>query len=248
MIKVLTIDSECNSAQKLGFETYVYNYDRIEKYDNDIVIRWGNSSSFYDKDGKIKEFKNVLNKGENIRLNCEKNKSLKKISEVVKTPKIYYGNVPKNKLVVYRNVWHSNGDGFKVEKGPFKIKTKHYATQWIKTNKEYRVWYCKNNGGQFIMARRVTYNKQRLKEKYPCRSKYCYIFFKKVPNNLKKQVKLAFDKLNLEFGATDILYKNGKYYFLETNTSPTIDSPEIENFYKNNLPKLVKEKFPVIEI
>ena len=248
MIKLLTIDSERNSAQKLGFETYIYNYDRIEKFDNDIMIRWGNSSLFYDKDGKVKEFKNVLNKGKNIRLNCEKNKSLKKISEVVRTPKIYYGTVPKNKLAVYRSIWHSSGNGFKVNKGPFKIDKEHYATQWIKTNKEFRVWYCKNNGGQFLMARRVTYNKQRLKEKFKCRSKWCYSFFKKTPKKLKEQVKLSFDKLGLEFGATDILYKNEKYYFLEINTSASIDSPEIENFYKENLVKLAKEKFPHIQI
>ena len=244
MIKLLTIDSERNSAQKLGFETHVYNYDRIEKYDNDIIIRWGNSSLFYDKDGKLKEFKNVLNRGENIRLNCEKNKSLQKLSGVVKTPKIYYEEVSKNRLVVYRSIWHSNGKGFKVEKGPFKIKKEYYATQWIKTDKEFRVFYCNNNGGQFLLCRRITYRKDRLKERYKCRSKWGYSFFKKVPEKLKKQVKLAFDRIKLDIGAADILYKDKRYYFLEINSSPTVDSDQIENFYKENLVKLAKEKFP----
>ncbi|MEK6884107.1 MAG: hypothetical protein AABY22_31045, partial [Nanoarchaeota archaeon] len=63
MINILTIDSEFKSAQKLGFETTCSFDKKAEEFDNDIIIRWGNSVLMPSNDGKEKDFKNVLNQG-----------------------------------------------------------------------------------------------------------------------------------------------------------------------------------------
>ena len=55
-IKVFTIDSEYQSACRLGYPTFTFLGDVLHKYDDDIIIRWGNSSHVYDKNGKLSDF------------------------------------------------------------------------------------------------------------------------------------------------------------------------------------------------
>ncbi len=245
MITVYTINSELESAKKLGFETTTCLYGSTDSFNDRLIIRWGNSYLNNDsKTIKPTEFKNILNFSKNIALNCKKNIALKKLSEVVKTPEIYDKEVPKNRFAVYRPIWHSNGKDFNVKKGPFKIELDYYATRFIKTNKEYRVFYCSNNGGQFLMCRRVTYRKDRKNERFACRSRWSYDFRKTVPEYLKKNVKLAFDKIGLNYGAADILFLHGKYYFLELNSAPNLDVPILIEWFQKNIKELIKEKFP----
>lgn len=241
-IVLFTIDSEYKSACRLGFDTYYYLYDhKIEDYDNFIVIRWGCGSNAVFKDGKEADFKNVINPVKSIQLNIKKKMALKKISECATTPKIFEKYVPKNKFVVYRPDNHSGGRGFKVNKGPFRIQKYFYATEFINCDREFRVFFCNN---KTLMCRRITYNKDKMKEQFKCRSLWNYSFYKRVPNNLHEQIITAANKLKLEFGAFDILYKNGKYYFLECNTAPTLDNKLIVSFFKDNLLELIKKKFP----
>lgn len=233
---VLTIDSEYNSAVRLGFPTYKYIPSYDENFKDSLVIRWGNSTTPYDKSGKNIEYKNVINPSKAIYLNCHKNKALETLSSVVLTPKIFKNQVPKGKLAVYRNQEHSSGKSFTVQKGPFKIDEYRYATEFIKTDKEFRVFFCNN---KTMMCRRVTYRADRLKEKYPCRSLWTYSFYKKVPKKLHKQVLAAARAIGLQTGGADILYKNRNYYFLELNSACSLDHKKIISFYKRNLNAIV---------
>jgi hypothetical protein len=238
-IKVLTCDSELKSAKKLGFDTSSYIIGRIEDLKNTLVIRWGNGCSYYNKDGNKSEFINVVQSGDAIRLNCNKNIALWKISKVVKTPKFYVRNVPSKKLVVYRPTLHTGGKDFKVLRGPIKITKGNYATEFLKAEKELRVWFF---GKSVICARRVTNDKTKLKEKFQCRSMWGYSFWKKTPVKLHKQVILAAKQIGLLFGAADILVKDGEYYFTEFNTAPTLDNKTIIKFFKQRLNRMVKNK------
>ncbi len=241
MIKLLTIQSELKSAKNLEFETFTYVGDKyIEDFDKDIIVRWGSSYLGYDKNGNYKDYKNVINTSKAINFNCRKNEALEAMSRVVNTPKIYKHEVPANQLAVYRPTEHSSGKGFSVKKGPFLVKDYYYATEWIDTEVEYRVWFC---GDAMLWAQRTSVNKKRLSEEYKCRSLWPYTHKGRVPTKLKEDVLKAKNAIGLEVGAADILYKDKKYYFLENNSAPTIDSNKVMNFYKNNLVKMAKTKF-----
>lgn len=245
MLRIFTIDSEYKSAHRLGFPTHTYFCGPVETFDNDIIVRWGNSALLCNKKGEKQEFKNVINLSSSIRNNCNKPVALKNMAEVVRTPCLFNGTVPKNKLAVVRSTEHTGGIGFEVLKGPFKLNEDQYATQFIRTIKEYRVWFIGNSAN--LSALRVTENKEKLKQKYKCRSQYAYKFYK-TKKELKEQVLKAANKLKLEFGAADILFYRNKYYFLECNTAASCDSKKIIEFYKEGIVKLAKKKFPTLTI
>ncbi len=248
-IILYTISSEEESARRLGFETTTYLEEYVETLDENVIVRWGNSSLGVNSKFKSQEFKNVLNPSEAISLNCNKDRALAKMAEAgVLTPKMYREKemVPEG-LYVYRSTAHSAGHGFNVQEGPFKVNHFCYATEWIQADFEVRVWFC---GDQTMIAKRVTKNKQRSKEKYPCRSLYPYSFYKKVPKKLHEQVLLAANAINLSFGAADVLVKEGKFYIVELNSAASIDDAKgkIKKFYKENLIKLIRGKFPNIPL
>jgi hypothetical protein len=241
MIKILTIDSELESAKKLGFQTFTYLDENVRNSDKDIIIRWGYGGNYKDELDKPADFLNVINPAKSIQLNCRKNVALRTLSRVVNTPKMYLRKVPSNnKYYVHRPTSHTEGRNFYVQKSPFKVKQWHYATEFINTDKEIRVWFC---GNKTVCAYRVTKSKERLAQKFPSRALWPYRFIKRVPINLHKQTLLAAKAIGLEFGACDILIKNGKYYWLECNTAATLDSNILIDFYKSGLQKLVKQKF-----
>lgn len=242
---ILTCHSEFESAKKLGYkETFEYLPGYVEDYNNSLIIRWGNGVGYHTKCGAPMEFPNVITNYKDIELNCAKNKASKKLSEVVLTPKLWTDTVPKNKWAVFRPTSHAGGKDFQVKKGPFKIDGSHYATEFIKSDKEIRVWYC---NGRTICARRVTKNQKRLNEKFKCRSLWSYQFWKKTPKKLHKQVLKAAKQLNFQYGAFDILIgKKGKYYFLENNTAPSLDHSKVIKFYQSGLKAIVKRKMKQI--
>lgn len=240
-IKVLTIPSESKSAQKLGFPMETYDFLSMGSHQDKVIVRWGNSNLTHNRaSNKLEEYPFVLNKSESIVLNCSKQKALEKIATVVTTPKIFQKRVPRKKRAVYRNIFHSAGKDFAVIRGPKKIEENKYATEYIGTKYEFRVFFC---GNSVMLCRRVTRNKNKIKEKYPCRSLWPYSFYKKVPKQLKAQVLAAAKTVGLDFGAADILFKNKKYYFLELNTAPSLDDKKIIAFYKRNLKNMIMRRF-----
>ncbi len=238
MISILTIGSEFESAQRLGWPTSIYHKEYLSNYKADeIVIRWGNSSPLYDKDGNGLDFPNVVNPASAIAFNCEKNLALEAISKVVLTPTQYKEKVPSGIQAVVRGTSHSGGKGFNVMKGPVKIADWQYATKFIRTKTEYRVWFC---GDKTLCAKRVT--KKAVKYPY-CRSTWAYRFCK-ITKELHEQTLKAARAIGLECGASDVLSYRGKYYFLENNSAPTVDHRLIKNFYRGALPILVRKKWP----
>jgi len=240
-VKVLTVKSELESAQRLGFPTFTKVETSVNNYDNVIIIRWGNSYRYLNNLGKYRDFKNVINPSKAIRLNVQKDKSILEISKVVTTPATYFQNVPAGKLVVVRSTEHTGGCNFQVKKGPFVVETGFYAKAYIQTPIEYRVWFCGNNT---MAARRVAL-KSNVVGKFPCRSTWGYSYCD-MPKGLDEKTLLAAKSIGLQSGAADVLYKNRKFYFLELNSAPSIDTVTLERFYRNGLNGLIEEKLSQI--
>ena len=77
-VTVYTIESERESASRLGYPVMVVGGDYAHKFDDQIIIRWGNSRFMYSRDGRREaDFKNVIKPAKAIRTNCEKNKATK---------------------------------------------------------------------------------------------------------------------------------------------------------------------------
>jgi hypothetical protein len=241
MIRILTIDSERGSAERLGYDI-IDDLETVDHYHDDIIIRWGNSGYVYDLLSRGVEFPKVINPRSAIRQNCRKNEALLRFSEVVNTPKVWLEDeeVPDNQLAVYRYREHSGGSGFSVKRGPFIVEEDHYATEWLATPTELRVWFC---GDKTMCGTRVKLPSQQL-DKYPCRSLWGYKFEKRVPISLHEDTMKAAKAIGLEFGAADVLLHKGKYYFIELNSAPTIDKQVIEDFYVKNMQLLISKKYP----
>jgi len=242
-VLVVTIDSELESARKLGYSTSTFIGDYASKYDNKIVIRWGNSRYLYDNNGSRQmDFKHVLNPAASIRRNCEKANATKLMSLVVNVPTLWEKNVPKDVLAVVRTHEHSSGHGFSVQKGPFTVPYGQYATRYLDVTKEgaeYRVWFC---GNKTMCGRR---HKMQCNpdEKYPCRSMWGYTFVDGISKELHIATLLAAKKIGLEFGAADVLFYKGKWYFLELNSAASLDHRVVLEFFQKNLKLLIDKKF-----
>lgn len=226
-MKVLTIDPEYDSAQKLGYETYTSN-GAIEKT-QDVVIRWGNGFC------PGKDWANVVNKASAIHLNIRKHESLKAMGKVVRTPTIWLKKIPKDVKAVLRPFEHSAGQHFQIVDGPYNIDPGWYATRYIKTKQEYRVWFAWDRTLCALRTSRTS------TAEFPCRSNWGYRFHRHVASPLHNQTMKAVKAIGLELGAADVLYdpKTRKYYFLELNSAPTLDNDLIIDFFK----KAIKDKF-----
>jgi hypothetical protein len=249
MIKLITIKSELESAKRLGFETFVPKNGELFLTDvgnDDVVVRWGNSIAVYNNptEYRMTEFQNVINLSRNIRLNCDKSESLKRLAEVVSVPNLLGKVVPDGKKAVVRYYEHSHGKDFTIQNGPKRLGPEQYATEFIETETEFRVWFC---GGLTFCCKRVPLNEDDQKA-FPCRSNWGYKYVNRIPSDLHTQTLKATERLGLEVGAADILEKDGKYFFLELNSAPSIDTNRLKKFYSEGLIALAKIKFPKLKI
>ncbi len=260
-ILVLTCDSELPSAQKLGFPTKSHNQliwnAKVEDFDKTLVIRWGSGVDFSSRivsppiinltsvpkfqPPKKFDVKHCINPSKAIQINCVKSVALRKMSRFVGTPKMKIYRVTNKQLYVHRPHQHTGGQNFSVQRGPFKVTRGWYATQFLNVEREFRVWFC---NGETLVAERITYNKDKQKEKYQCRSTWCYRHFHRPNKPLHAMVLNAAKAVGLESGCADILFHKKKYYFTELNSAPSLDMPLLVDFFKKNLTNMVKERYP----
>lgn len=243
-------NSEAESARNLKMGTVIsWQKHSPQQLDGHVVFRNGYGTLSSNPDGRMKEYKHVINKACEIALNVEKNKAAKVLSKVVPVPKMFDEGetVPEGMIVVLRPVNHSAGKDFEVieAKSNFSVPIGYYAKQFIRSLFECRVWYI---GGKMLMARRVSRNKKRLAEKFKCRSNWPYSFYKNVPDELKKTVEEAVKVIKLDVCAFDIIRRGKKFYVLEGNSSPSWDNPLLIKWARSNLKRLIKKKFPDLKV
>lgn len=224
-INIFTYNLKGTTSTRLGFPVYNYKTFPLKEYNNSIVVRWGNSTLL-----DVRDFKNVINPSAAIAQNCRKLFARKKLGEVVNTPKLYETKVPKGVTAVVRPYEHEAGNDFQIKQGPFELDYGWYASEFIKTDTEFRVWFA---NGKTIGGIRKPWKDQTITE-FPCRSKWAYEYAK-VPLKLAEDTIKAANKIGLVTGAADVLVKDNKYYFLELNSAPAIDTCTIERFYRENI-------------
>lgn len=219
----LTTAGNTVSAVKLGLPTYAHG-DDIKADDWDAVLRWGNSA---EAEGELQ-----INPSDKVLRVCDKLEALLDLSEVVTVPPVYERMVPVGHKAVIRTMEHTQGVGFQVVDGPYRIPRGSYGTELIVTPKEFRVWYA---FGAMRAAQRVALNPET--DHKLCRSKWGYRYLAGVPTVMGQEAAKAFKRMGLETGAADILWHEAerKYYFLELNTAPAIDTESLETFFRTNV-------------
>lgn len=141
-----------------------------------------------------------------------------------------YINMDKGQIVLARNIQHVKGKDIVVCKTLNDVRAqaenKDFFVKWIPTETEYRVWVFQDKAF-------AIYEKQYKGEgeyKGYMRNHRFGFKFEKADHLLgKKDITIpcikAVKALNMEFGAVDVLLgKDGKYYVLEVNSMPHIDS------------------------
>ena len=238
-VKILTIQGDYAFTYRLGYPISPHMGNYAHRYDNDVIIRWGNSYPLFTKEGEETDFAQVINPAKSIKLNCRKNESIKLLAQVVNIPTLYEKTVPKEVLAVIRPIFHAAGNGFCVKKGPLKLERGTYGTRFLKTDSEYRVWFC---GKRTFCGKRekIECNKE---QEYPCRSEWGYNFYESISSELHHQTLMAAKQIGLECGAADVLYYKKKWYFLELNSGPCVDHRRVIEFYQKSIEELVEKKF-----
>ena len=224
-LAVLTVKSELPSAKLLGFDTFLEPEDIPENVYT-TILRWG-----YGEPEEV--YTSVLNAGPAIALNVRKYSATIKLSEVVKTPKVFIKSVPAGRYV-QRPFRHSKGVGFKLITGPIGLPTGHYASEVLTSDTEFRVWFSPK---RCLAGLRVPITDEQSTENespVPCRAEWGYSF-RGTPKELSDVVCRARDHIGLDYGAADIVMMAGVPYFLELNSAPSIDCPRLIKFFKDEL-------------
>lgn len=245
MIRVLTYGK--HSVKNLGFKTHTWLDGRVENYDNDVVIRWGNNYLLTDRYGRSRDFRNVINPAVAVQTNMSKIEAHGILSEVVRTPRMFRTQTLNRGLFVIRPCAHEGGAGFRVTEAngrSIHLGGYEYATEFLRTNTEYRVWFCGNRTMRAQRARTPEQQAQGPVGRYPCRSKWGYnISFREVPETLHNYTIKVAKAIGLECGAADVLLVDGKWYFLELNSAPSTDLPVICRWMKEGIQSIIQRKF-----
>jgi glutathione synthase/RimK-type ligase-like ATP-grasp enzyme len=241
-LTLLTIPSEEKSARKLGIPLQTYYNGHVEDLSDSVVIRYGYGHDIDSRDsifGDLDDFRYVLNNKHAIQLNVDKIKSHEVLSKVVNTPKFYLDEVPKGKTVVKRYKNHAAGANFEIVKGPFKIPEGFYCSEFVDTKTEVRVFIC---GDKTLTCSRALLKNGLDNNHELCRSNWSYVRFRKTPVRLHKIALKCAKAIGLDICAIDVLVKGNKYYVLENNSSPSLTN-QVTQFYKKNIPGLIKKKY-----
>lgn len=223
---VLSHEREKLSARKLGHPVVEHAED-IPRTDDITVIRWGNRTL-----NSEREFAHVVNKASAIKKSVNKPLALETMRTAVRTPDVYTTQVPRGVCAVIRPICHTSGVDFEMHDGPYTIPEGHYGKKFIHAEKEYRAWFA---GDDVMMARRTSMRGQTDPTN---RSGWGYAFFGRTEGRTLREKALAAKRtLGLDFGAADVLWdaSAGEYVFLEMNTAPSLDHPEVLEFFRTRL-------------
>lgn len=228
---VLTRSENAKSALKLGFPT-VNEESEIPRGSN--VIRWGHGMS-----PDSRSWATVLNKSSALEISTDKLRALQTLATVVKTPEVYLSGqvLPRGHRYVARPASHAEGSEFELidlRHGEGQRLRQHHATRFIEDTREYRVWFVRD---KYLCAKRVPRSSDGQTNSDPCRSKWGYGEYVTIFPKLKEEVAKARQAIPLDFGAMDVLWSeaNGKWYFLEINSAPSLDTPTLVRHFQQGI-------------
>lgn len=235
-IFTLTRPENAVSGTRLGYPC-VTDAGRIPS--GATVIRWGDSQS-----PESRSWHAVLNKKSVLQLSVDKLAALESMSRVVKTPEIFQegSRLPRGRFVV-RPASHAEGSDFNVRDGGYVVPTGHHATRLIEPSREYRVWFVRSN---YFVAKRVPRTSEGQTADDLCRSKWGYQFQPQCFPKLAEEMAKARQAIPLDFGAVDVLWKDGDgdvpgaYYFLEFNSAPSLDHDRVLGHFQTHLQAILR--------
>lgn len=227
---VLTNPRNAVSAIRLGLPV-VSSLSTFNRDDN--VINWGRSDGPNDV--------NVLNHGAQIAITINKRRYLELLcSSGVSVPEVYGpGRLPQRGQYVVRPDQHEEGNEFSIANGGDYVADGHHATKFITPTREYRVWFANN---KFLTARRIPRPSEGETDE-SCRSRWGY----QATSNFDGAVALCRQALAvapLHFGAFDLLWATDqhKWYILEVNSAPSLDSERVRNFMVPNIKAMMTQE------
>ncbi len=141
-----------------------------------------------------------------------------------------YVNMDKGITVLARNVQHQKGKDIVVCKTLQEVrkaaKTKDFFVKWIPTQTEYRVWVFQNKA---LSIYEKVFKGEGEYEGFMRNHRFGFRFDTRDElldnKELIKPAIAAVKAIDLDFGAVDVLLgKDGKYYVLEVNSMPHVDS------------------------
>lgn len=233
-VAILGYDGSRKSGSKIGYPYYDDEWDLRDNHavSSTLVVRWGNGQH-----NARREFPHVVNPASSIDRNVRKASASELLSTAVRTPKLFARTIPAGSKAVVRPLEHCMGAGFKIVAGPTEVPYGCYAREYHPTEHEYRIWFC---GGQTLAAKRIKLQSSKSDE---CRSDWGYSAREVTPNQTKITLKAA-EKIGLEIGAADILWDEtlDEYVLLELNSCPSLDTPRVLDFFKENITRMFEER------
>jgi glutathione synthase/RimK-type ligase-like ATP-grasp enzyme len=206
----------------------------VEKLGNiketDWLIRWGCTARI--RNDKVK----VINKKDAIRETTDKGKFRFKVAKEGLAPKTWlnifdylaeYEEPNQFVPLIVRPSVHERSENLhfcgkigELAEVVKKLGNDVYISEYIAKQKEYRVFVA--NGRAMIVAEKMP--KDRKEITWGCVEEGVleYVPWSEWPNEVVECAIKSFNLSHLDFGAVDIMWKDGKAYFLEVNTAPEV--------------------------
>ena len=224
---IITNPRNAVSAVRLGLPVVT---EVPRDYDN--IVNWGRSDATAPK---------MLNPGTQIANTVDKYHYLTVIAQHgVSCPPTYGpGNILPRGQYVMRPFTHEEGSDFDLvtSAGTAVVPSEFHATKFITPTREYRVWFA---NAKFLTARRIPRPSED-ETNESCRSKWGYQAVDNFDGAIT-QVKKALAVMPLDFGAFDLLWatEERKWYILEVNSAPSLDTDRVRNFMVPNIKAMLR--------
>lgn len=211
---------------------------------DDHVIRWGCGRT-------IPNGPKIINKTKAIAQTSEKGLFRNTVAKAGPwAPKTWLNLVdlleaglPDNGVII-RPLVHERSEGLHHAKTFAEVGTickkigegHYYMSEYIPKEKEYRVFIAQ--GRPFIVVEKAPKDKKAISWGCVEEGNFDYIFWEDWDKQVVQCAVESFNLSALDFAAIDIIYKDGKAYFLEANTAP-----EILGYYGASFAKIFKWMF-----
>lgn len=218
-------DPFCNNLLSSLPDFTIINKDTTTVPEAEWVIRWGTTSNL---PGNPK----VINKAEAIHKVYNKGAFRRIIAAEGLAPKVWDDLVAFAKDQAYPVIVRPNNhirsqdlyfcrDIAEVIEAVFKVREGgYYISEYVKKDSEYRVFIV--SGRPVAVIKKIPRNAEDISWGCVRTGEFQYVDWSSWPIDVLKKSVLAFNLSGLDFGAVDVIVKDGIAYVLEINTAPEV--------------------------
>jgi len=214
--------------------------------DDDVIIFWGTHRypAWYER---AKNNRNILiiNSPESIAIACNKLLSFNKFYEKDILIPEYTTNIETannfiKPVLARETLGGQGGVGIEIISDGMGIPVAKIYVKYIDKDKEYRVHVFNNKAIKY--SRKIPRSSVECHDEFIWSHDNGYYFNRVRPNSRAEEISLrAINAIGLDFGAVDIVVKDGLYYVLEVNTAPGLQGQSVE-VYGNAIKNFIEEK------